>query len=190
MRQEDPILGGEDAKGAFDELVAVAQRLESAHVTSRCAERSSSSMKSFEVGMTDSRISSGHAMRKLGCAAHARPDSPIASYPTTAALFRIDTGAKQIGDGHTVSLGVLARSRPRKKTKKDSLSARRASPLGLLEKRNASAIITKHAGDGRLRVGEPGNSGFHPQYVAKIVDEMASEDAIIPCEWARPPSGP
>jgi pyruvate dehydrogenase (quinone) len=37
-----------------------------------------------------------------------------------------------------------------------------------------------------LAVGEPGRTPIHPQYVAKIVDEVASENAIFTCDVGTP----
>ena len=37
-----------------------------------------------------------------------------------------------------------------------------------------------------LAVGEPGRTPIHPQYVAKIVDEIASEDAVFTCDVGTP----
>jgi pyruvate dehydrogenase (quinone) len=39
----------------------------------------------------------------------------------------------------------------------------------------------KHARQGLadLAVGEPGRTPIHPQYVAKVVDEVANENAIL-----------
>jgi len=35
-------------------------------------------------------------------------------------------------------------------------------------------------------VGEPGRMRLHPQYVAKIIDELASEDAVFACDVGTP----
>jgi len=37
-----------------------------------------------------------------------------------------------------------------------------------------------------LAVGHPGHKPMHPQYVAKIVDELAAEDAIFSCDVGTP----
>ena len=42
-----------------------------------------------------------------------------------------------------------------------------------------------------LATGEPGRRPIHPQYVARVLDEVAAEDAICSCDvgtptiWAR-----
>jgi pyruvate dehydrogenase (quinone) len=33
-----------------------------------------------------------------------------------------------------------------------------------------------------LAVGEPGRTPIHPQYVARLLDELAAEDAIFTCD--------
>ena len=37
-----------------------------------------------------------------------------------------------------------------------------------------------------LAVGEPGRTPIHPQYVAKVIDEIAAEDAIFTCDVGTP----
>jgi pyruvate dehydrogenase (quinone) len=37
-----------------------------------------------------------------------------------------------------------------------------------------------------LAVGEPGRTPIHPQYVAKVVDELASADAVFTCDVGTP----
>ena len=37
-----------------------------------------------------------------------------------------------------------------------------------------------------LAMGEPGRTPIHPQYVAKIVDELAAEDAVFTCDVGTP----
>jgi pyruvate dehydrogenase (quinone) len=37
-----------------------------------------------------------------------------------------------------------------------------------------------------LAVGEPGHTPIHPQYVAKLVDELAAEDAVFTCDVGTP----
>jgi pyruvate dehydrogenase (quinone) len=37
-----------------------------------------------------------------------------------------------------------------------------------------------------LATGEPGRTPIHPQYVAKIVDELAAEDAVFTCDVGTP----
>src|SRR6478736_3495446 len=37
-----------------------------------------------------------------------------------------------------------------------------------------------------LAVGHPGRKPMHPQYVAKIVDEIAAEDATFSCDVGTP----
>ena len=37
-----------------------------------------------------------------------------------------------------------------------------------------------------LATGEPGRTPIHPQYVAKVVDELASDDAVFTCDVGTP----
>ena len=51
-----------------------------------------------------------------------------------------------------------------------------------------SSIIIKMSGKGLddLAVGHPGKKPIHPQYVARMIDEVASEDAIFSCDVGTP----
>src|ERR1019366_3414121 len=37
-----------------------------------------------------------------------------------------------------------------------------------------------------LAVGEPGHMPIHPQYVAKVIDELADDDAVFTCDVGTP----
>ena len=66
--------------------------------------------------------------------------------------------------------------------------------LPLLDEKSDDAHLTKFAGHYQnvrqelsdLAVGHPGRKPMHPQYVARIVDELAADDAVFSCDVGTP----
>jgi pyruvate dehydrogenase (quinone) len=180
------ILGGAGCEGAHDELVAVAQRLKAPIVHAMRGKEFIEYDNPFDVGMTGLLgFSSGyHAMMNCDALLMLGTDFPYRQfYPTNAAIIQVDIRGEQIGRRTPVSLGLIG-------AVKDTLKA--LTPL--LEEHTDGSYLEKcisHYHQARrglddLAVGEPGRTPIHPQYVAKIVDEMASEDAIFTCDVGTP----
>ena len=180
------ILGGAGCEGAHDELVAVARRLKAPSVHAMRGKEFIEYDNPFDVGMTGLLgFSSGyHAMMNCDALLMLGTDFPYRQfYPTNAAIIQVDIRGEQIGRRTPVSLGLIG-------AVKDTLKA--LTPL--LEEHTDGSYLEKcisHYHQARrglddLAVGEPGRTPIHPQYVAKIVDEMASEDAIFTCDVGTP----
>jgi pyruvate dehydrogenase (quinone) len=180
------ILGGAGCEGAHDELVAVAQRLKAPIVHAMRGKEFIEYDNPFDVGMTGLLgFSSGyHAMMNCDALLMLGTDFPYRQfYPTNAAIIQVDIRGEQIGRRTPVSLGLIG-------AVKDTLKA--LTPL--LEEHSDGSYLEKcisHYHQARrglddLAVGEPGRTPIYPQYVAKIVDEMASEDAIFTCDVGTP----
>jgi pyruvate dehydrogenase (quinone) len=180
------ILGGAGCEGAHDQLVAVAQRLKAPIVHAMRGKEFIEYDNPFDVGMTGLLgFSSGyHAMMNCDALLMLGTDFPYRQfYPTNAAIIQVDIRGEQIGRRTPVSLGLIG-------AVKDTLKA--LTPL--LEEHTDGSYLEKcisHYHQARrglddLAVGEPGRTPIHPQYVAKIVDEMASEDAIFTCDVGTP----
>jgi pyruvate dehydrogenase (quinone) len=180
------ILGGAGCEGAHDELVAVAQRLKAPIVHAMRGKEFIEYDNPFDVGMTGLLgFSSGyHAMMNCDALLMLGTDFPYRQfYPTNAAIIQVDIRGEQIGRRTPVSLGLIG-------AVKDTLKA--LTPL--LEEHTDGSYLEKcisHYHQARrglddLAVGEPGRTPIHPQYVAKTVDEMASEDAIFTCDVGTP----
>jgi pyruvate dehydrogenase (quinone) len=180
------ILGGAGCEGAHDELVAVAQSLKAPIVHAMRGKEFIEYDNPFDVGMTGLLgFSSGyHAMMNCDALLMLGTDFPYRQfYPTNAAIIQVDIRGEQIGRRTPVSLGLIG-------AVKDTLKA--LTPL--LEEHTDGSYLEKcisHYHQARrglddLAVGEPGRTPIHPQYVAKIVDEMASQDAIFTCDVGTP----
>ena len=180
------ILGGAGCEGAHDELVAIAQRLKAPIVHAMRGKEFIEYDNPFDVGMTGLLgFSSGyHAMMNCEVLLMLGTDFPYQQfYPRNAEIIQVDIRGEQIGRRTPVSLGLIGKV-------KDTLEA--LTPL--LEENTDGSYLDRcisHYHQARrglddLAVGEPGRIPIHPQYIAKIVDEVASEDAVFTCDVGTP----
>ncbi len=109
---------------------------------------------------------------------------PYAQFlPEHAKIIQVDNRGEQIGRRSHVDVGLVGNVR-------DTLEA--LAPL-LHNKENSAHLdrSTEHYAKARkglddLAVGEPGRSPIHPQYVAKVLDELAADDAVFTCDVGTP----
>jgi pyruvate dehydrogenase (quinone) len=180
------ILGGAGCEGAHAELLAVAERLWAPIVHALRGKEFIEYDNPYDVGMTGLLgFSSGyHAMMNCDALLMLGTDFPYQQfYPKNAKIIQVDRLGEQIGRRTPVDLGLIG-------TVKDTLEA--LMPL-IEQKRDRSFLDTccDHYKDARkglddLAVGEPGRTPVHPQYVAKILDELAAEDAVFTCDVGTP----
>ncbi len=180
------ILGGAGCEGAHDELIAMAGRLKAPIVHALRGKEFIEYDNPYDVGMTGLLgFSSGyHAMMNCDALLMLGTDFPYQQfYPKNAKILQVDVRGEQIGRRTTVDLGLVG-------TVKDTLDA--LSSL-VEEKQDRSYLDTclRHYAGARkglddLAVGEPGRTPIHPQFVAKVLDELAAEDAIFSCDVGTP----
>ena len=180
------ILGGAGCEGAHSELIAVAERLWAPIVHAMRGKEFIEYDNPYDVGMTGLLgFSSGyHAMMNCDALLMLGTDFPYQQfYPKNARIIQIDRLGEQIGRRTPVDLGLVGNV-------KDTLEA--LTPL-LQDKLDRSFLDTclanyKDARKGLddLAVGEPGRTPLHPQYVAKVLDALADEDAIFTCDVGTP----
>jgi pyruvate dehydrogenase (quinone) len=180
------ILGGAGCEGAHDELTAVAERLQAPIVHAMRGKEFIEYDNPFDVGMTGLLgFSSGyHAMMNCEVLLMLGTDFPYQQfYPRHAKIIQVDLRGEQIGKRARVDLGLIG-------TVKDTLERL----LPLLESNPDSAYLEQcldHYRSARqglddLASGEPGRTPIHPQYVARIADELAAEDAVFTCDVGTP----
>jgi pyruvate dehydrogenase (quinone) len=180
------ILGGAGCEGAHDELIAVAQRLKAPIVHAMRGKEFIEYDNPFDVGMTGLLgFSSGYqAMMNCEALLMLGTDFPYQQfYPGNAKVIQVDLRGEQIGRRTAVDLGLVG-------TVKDTLKAL----LPLLKINPEESYLNKcvdHYHQARhglddLAKGEPGRTPIHPQYVARIVDDVASEDAVFTCDVGTP----
>jgi pyruvate dehydrogenase (quinone) len=180
------ILGGAGCAGAHAVLVAAAGRLKAPIVHALRGKEFIEYDNPYDVGMTGLLgFSSGyHAMMNCDALLMLGTDFPYQQfYPRNAKIIQVDWLGEQIGRRTPVDLGLIGNV-------KETLEA--LTPL--IEDKTDRAFLDTclgHYKDARkglddLAVGEPGQSPLHPQYVAKILDEVAAEDAIFTCDVGTP----
>ena len=180
------ILGGAGCEGAHAELIAAAERMWAPVVHALRGKEFIEYDNPYDVGMTGLLgFSSGyHAMMNCDVLLMLGTDFPYQQfYPKNAKIIQIDRLGEQIGRRTPVDLGLIGNV-------KDTLEA--LMPL-LEDKLDWSFLETcvghyKNARKGLddLAVGEPGRSPNHPQYVAKVLDELAADDAVFTCDVGTP----
>jgi pyruvate dehydrogenase (quinone) len=104
-------------------------------------------------------------------------------YPKDAKIVQVDVRGEQIGRRTRVDLGMVG-------TVKETLQGL----LPLLEEKSdrqyldacLQHYIQTRKGLDNLAVGHPGHVPIHPQFVAKMLDGVASENAIFACDVGTP----
>jgi pyruvate dehydrogenase (quinone) len=180
------ILGGAGCAGAHQELLEAAERLKAPIVHAMRGKEFIEYDNPYDVGMTGLLgFSSGyHAMMNCDALLMLGTDFPYQQfYPTGAKIIQVDRLGEQIGRRTQVDLGLVGNV-------KDTLEV--LTPM-LESKADRAYLDTclghyKNARKGldELAVGEPGRTPIHPQYVAKMLDELAAEDAVFSCDVGTP----
>ena len=180
------ILAGAGCAGAHAELMQTAEKLQAPIVTTLRGREYVEYDNPYDVGLTGLiGYSSGyHAM--MGCDALLMlgTDFPYTQfYPEKATVIQVDRRGENLGRRTRIDLGLIG-------DVKETLNAL----LGKLEAKTDGRHLRKfvdHYRDVRkgldeLAVGHPGRKPIHPQYVARMIDEVAAEDAIFTCDVGTP----
>jgi pyruvate dehydrogenase (quinone) len=180
------ILGGAGCAGAHAELVATAERLKAPVVHALRGKEFIEYDNPYDVGMTGLLgFSSGyHAMMNCDALLMLGTDFPYQQfYPEQATVIQVDIRGEQIGRRTKVDLGLVG-----------DVKATLQALLPRLEAKTDQAHLdaaiqhyqTARKGLDDLATGEPGRKPIHPQYVAKVLDEVAAPDAIFSCDVGTP----
>ncbi|MGE3979065.1 MAG: ubiquinone-dependent pyruvate dehydrogenase [Nitrospira sp.] len=180
------ILGGAGCAGARDQLMEVAGKLQAPIVHTMRGKEFIEYDNPFDVGMTGllGFASGYYAMMDCETLLMLGTDFPYQQfYPERATIIQIDIRGEQIGRRTRVDIGLIGDVKttlmallPRlnqnsdDKHLNDSLRHYQAARLGLDD----------------LASGEHGRTPIHPQYVAKVLDEVAVDDAIFSCDVGTP----
>ncbi|MCS6302938.1 MAG: ubiquinone-dependent pyruvate dehydrogenase [Nitrospira sp.] len=180
------ILGGAGCAGAHDELMEAAGKLQAPIVHAMRGKEFIEYDNPFDVGMTGllGFASGYYAMMECETLLMLGTDFPYQQfYPEKATIIQIDVRGEQIGrrtrvdfgligDVKTTLTALLSRLNQKQDDKhlSDSLRHYQAARQGLDD----------------LASGEPGRKPVHPQYVAKVLDEVASDDAVFSCDVGTP----
>jgi pyruvate dehydrogenase (quinone) len=185
--QKVTILGGAGCAGAHLQLVQVAGLLQAPIVHAMRGKEFIEYDNPYDVGMTGLLgFSSGyHAMMDSDLLLMLGTDFPYQQfYPPDAYIIQVDIRGEQIGRRTKVNLGLvgdirdtLVALKPLIKQKSDDKGHLRAS---LDHYKKSREDLDSYA------VGEPGRTPIHPQYVAKIINDVAADNAIFTCDVGTP----
>jgi pyruvate dehydrogenase (quinone) len=180
------ILGGAGCAGCHAQLMELAGKLKSPIVSALRGREHIQYDNPYDVRLTGLiGFSSGyHAIMEADTLLMLGTDFPYTQfYPEKATIIQVDRRGENLGRRTRLDLGIIG-------DVKATLSA--LVPL-LDQKEDDTHLKTfiHHYQDTRkgldeLAVGHPGRKPMHPQYVAKIVDEIAAEDAIFSCDVGTP----
>jgi pyruvate dehydrogenase (quinone) len=180
------IFGGAGCDGAHAELMDLAGKLKAPIVHALRGKEFIEYDNPFDVGMTGLLgFSSGYrAMMECDTLLMLGTDFPYQQfYPEKATIIQVDIRGEQIGRRTKVDLGVVG----------DVKTTLRALLPNLTEKTDDQHLSSsiQHYQKARaalddLAVGETGQKSIHPQYVAKVINELAVKDAIFTCDVGTP----
>ena len=184
--QKVTILGGAGCAGAHSELIQVAGLLKAPIVHAMRGKEFIEYDNPYDVGMTGLLgFSSGyHAMMDSDLLLMLGTDFPYQQfYPPNAYIIQVDIRGEQIGRRTKVDLGLVGDVRETLVAVKPLLNQK--SHKGHL--RASLDHYKKSRKDlDSYAVGERGRTPIHPQYVAKIINDVAAHDAIFTCDVGTP----
>jgi pyruvate dehydrogenase (quinone) len=180
------IFGGAGCAGAHTELMQLAAKLKAPIVHALRGKEFIEYDNPFDVGMTGLLgFSSGYrAMMDCDTLLMLGTDFPYQQfYPEKATIIQVDIRGEQIGRRTKVDLGVVG-------DVKTTLQALLPTLTEKTDDQHLSASIQHYQKTRKelddLAVGEPGQKSIHPQYVAKVISELAAKDAIFTCDVGTP----
>ena len=176
------LMCGAGSAGAHEEIVALAAKLNAPIVHSLRGKEFVEYDNPFDVGMTGLiGFSSGyHAMRNCDTLLLVGTDFPYRQfYPEHAKVAQIDCRAESLGNRRRLDLGVLGDVKttlntllPHLTQKTDDQFLKAALDHYQKARQDLDA----------LAVIKPGDKQIHPQAVARLLSEHASDDAVFTCD--------
>ncbi|RGE18859.1 ubiquinone-dependent pyruvate dehydrogenase [Leucobacter sp. wl10] len=184
------ILAGAGVEGAHDEVVALADRLAAPVVHALRGKERIEYDNPFDVGMTGLLgFASGYrAMEQADAILMLGTDFPYRQFfPEKAVKIQVDVRGENLGRRTPLDLGLVG-----------DVGETATALLSLLKHRRSRSHLdgsVDHYRKTRKRLDElatPAGKGkpIHPQYVARLVDELAADDAVFipdvgsPVVWA------
>ncbi|HFT8006644.1 TPA: ubiquinone-dependent pyruvate dehydrogenase [Burkholderia cenocepacia] len=180
------LLCGSGTQGAHDEVVALADALGAPVVHALRGKQFVEWDNPFDVGMTGLiGFSSGyHAMESCDTLLMLGTDFPYRPfYPAHAKVAQIDWKGSQLGHRAPLALGLVG-------TVKETIAALLPRLTRKTQRRFLENALKHYAaarkGLDDLAVAEPPGRAIHPQYLTKIIDEVAADDAIFTADVGTP----
>ncbi|MGD2204662.1 ubiquinone-dependent pyruvate dehydrogenase [Microbacterium maritypicum] len=180
------ILAGAGVEGAHDEVIALADKLGAPIVHALRGKEFIEYDNPFDVGMTGllGFASGFRAMEAADALLVLGSDFPYEQfYPDNATTIQVDIRGAQLGKRHPLDLGLVGDVRatseallPRVVRKEDRTH---------LDDATAHYRKTRKKLD-ELAVPTKGDRPIHPQYLARLLDEHAADDAIFTADVGSP----
>ncbi|HUD46072.1 MAG TPA: ubiquinone-dependent pyruvate dehydrogenase [Candidatus Baltobacteraceae bacterium] len=180
------ILGGAGCVGAHAELIETAGKLKAPIVSALRGREHIQFDNPYDVGLTGliGFTSGYHAIKDADTLLMLGTDFPYTQfYPEKATIIQVDQRGEHLGRRTRLDLGLIG-----------DVKATLAAVLPLLQEKKNDTHLKQFVQDYQevrkgleeLAVGHPGRKPMHPQYVARIVDELAADDAIFSCDVGTP----
>jgi pyruvate dehydrogenase (quinone) len=179
------IFGGAGCAGAHTELMELARRLNAPVVHTLRGKEFIEYDNPFDVGMTALLgFSSGyHAMMACDVLLIIGADFPYRQFfPEDTTTVQIDVRGEQLGRRTKVDLGLVGDAKttlrallPRLSPQEDERHLKTAREHYVRERRSLDELATVGSG-----------TRSHPQYVARMIDDLAASDAILTCDTGTP----
>jgi pyruvate dehydrogenase (quinone) len=177
---------GAGCAGAHDQVIELAQRLKSPVVHSLRGKEYIEYDNPFDVGMTGLvGFASGYrAMKTCDALLMLGTDFPYRQFfPEEAKIAQVDIRAAALGNRCPLDLGILG-----------SVKGTLHALIPLIEEKNNSTHLDEAIGDyakaradlDALAESGPNNKLIHPQYVTRVVSDLAEHDAIFSCDVGTP----
>ncbi len=184
--QKITILGGAGCAGAHDELIAVAAKLQAPIVHAMRGKEFIEYDNPFDVGMTGLLgFSSGyHAMLTCEVLLMIGTDFPYQQFfPKDATIVQVDVRGEQIGRRSKVDFGFVGDTKTTLRALLPKLDQNQYE-THLEESVEHYRKARKSLDD--LAVPSSIDKPIHPQYVARLLDQLATEDAVFTCDVGTP----
>ena len=180
------ILAGAGVAGAHDEVVALADRLGAPIVHALRGKEFIEYDNPFDVGMTGLLgFASGYrAMDGADAVLMLGTDFPYPQfYPDGATTIQVDIRGSQLGKRHPLDLGLVGDVKATVEALLPRLANR--TDRSHLEDAVAHYRKTREKLD-ELAVPSKGKRPIHPQYLARLLDEAATDDAVFTADVGSP----
>jgi pyruvate dehydrogenase (quinone) len=184
------ILAGAGAEGAHDQLVAIAGALHAPIVHAMRGKEFIEYDNPYDVGMTGLLgFSSGYrAMESCDALLMLGTDFPYQQFfPSKAKIVQVDIRGENLGRRVPLDLGLVGSVR-------DTVDALLPLLAGRKDRKHLDSSLAHYAKARKslddLAVNDRNRTPIHPQYVARLISELASEDAVFlpdvgsPVVWA------
>ncbi len=180
------IFAGAGCAGAHAELIELAGKLNAPIVHAMRGKEYVEYDNPFDVGMTGLLgFSSGyHAMMNCDLLLMIGTDFPYQQFfPKDATIVQIDVRGEQLGRRTKVDYGFVGDTKTTLRALRPKLNQNdndKHLKASLAHYKNARKGLDELATEGS------GKKTIHPQYVVRVVDELAATDAIFSCDVGTP----